>query len=357
MAIRKKGNRFQVYYRNPNTRRQESVTVKDRAEAVKMDALIKYRIQFEPDTFKKEERTVKEKKGDTFEDAVWLFLKAKRYSRESLKSQLMQLKPWLEAFSGLALDEIDKAAIGQVKMTMLGDGRKPSTVRRKMAALRSVLRWAEDEGIISSAPKMPPFPAEENERFVPPSQAELLAMLRAAPDHIQRVIILGFTFGMRIGGSELFRLSWEDVDLARRVLRVPSSRKNKHEPWRELPIRDALVPVFRRWYELDRQRGVMPVTVVHWNGEPVSSIKTSWAATCRRAGVRYVRPYDLRHAFATEALAAGVDVGTTARMMGHTSPVMLLTHYQHVLDAQKKEAMDRLPKIECMTVGCMTYEQ
>lgn len=355
MAIRKKNAGYLVYYRNPHTGRQESFAVQTKEEAKKQDALVKYRLKFERDSFKRDD-AAQERKGDTFEDAVYLFLNAKRYDKASLKSQLAQLKPWLDAFRGLGLDEVDKGRIGAVKADLLGK-TKPSTVRRKMAALRSVLHWAEDEGLIESAPKMPPLPSEDNERFVPPTQAELLAMLRAAPDHIQRVIVLGFTFGMRIGQSELFRLSWDDVDFGRHIIRIPSSKKNRHEPWRELPIRDALMPVLRRWWNADATLAEMPHTVIHWQGMPVTTIKTAWAATIRRAGVRYVRPYDLRHAFATEALAAGVDVGTTARMMGHTSPVMLLTHYQHVLDQQKKEAFDRLPKIECMTFGYMSVEQ
>nr|WP_242621228.1 tyrosine-type recombinase/integrase [Desulfovibrio legallii] len=35
------------------------------------------------------------------------------------------------------------------------------------------------------------------------------------------------------------------------------------------------------------------------------------------------RPYDLRHGFATEAIAADVDVGTVATLMGHSSPSMV----------------------------------
>ncbi|MBO4317808.1 MAG: tyrosine-type recombinase/integrase [Mailhella sp.] len=45
---------------------------------------------------------------------------------------------------------------------------------------------------------------------------------------------------------------------------------------------------------------------------------------------RYVRPYDLRHAFAAEAIAAGIDIGTTIRMMAHASPSMVLKRHQHV---------------------------
>ena len=54
---------------------------------------------------------------------------------------------------------------------------------------------------------------------------------------------------------------------------------------------------------------------------------------------------DLRHAFGTEMVAAGVDVGTVASLMGHSNPTMLLTHYQYVMDKQKRAAVEALPSI------------
>jgi integrase len=49
-----------------------------------------------------------------------------------------------------------------------------------------------------------------------------------------------------------------------------------------------------------------------------------------------LRPYDLRHAFATEETAAGVDIQTLAQIMGDDLR-MLLEHYRHIADKQKKE--------------------
>ncbi len=37
-------------------------------------------------------------------------------------------------------------------------------------------------------------------------------------------------------------------------------------------------------------------------------------------------------------IAGGADVGTVAALMGHTSLVMVLKHYQHVLNEQKRDA-------------------
>ena len=60
---------------------------------------------------------------------------------------------------------------------------------------------------------------------------------------------------------------------------------------------------------------------------------------------RDITPYCLRHLFATEAIANGADVGTVSKLMGHASPEMVLTHYQHVLTKQKKMAVEALPSL------------
>lgn len=60
---------------------------------------------------------------------------------------------------------------------------------------------------------------------------------------------------------------------------------------------------------------------------------------------RRIRPYDLRHTFATELIAAGTDIGTVAKLMGHSTPTMLLKHYQYVMDTQKRNAIEALPEL------------
>lgn len=44
-------------------------------------------------------------------------------------------------------------------------------------------------------------------------------------------------------------------------------------------------------------------------------------------------------------VAAGVDVGTVAKLMGHSSPIMLLNHYQYVMDQQKRAAVQAIPDV------------
>ena len=135
-----------------------------------------------------------------------------------------------------------------------------------------------------------------------------------------------------------------NFSVSRGVLRVHGAKKNPNILWREVPIRESLLSLFETWQKDDLEKGIEHL--IHHNGQPVSSIKNAWKQTLQRAGItRRIRPYDLRHAFATELIAGGVDVGTVAKLMGHSTPTMLLTHYQHVMDKQKRAAVEALPDI------------
>jgi integrase len=54
--------------------------------------------------------------------------------------------------------------------------------------------------------------------------------------------------------------------------------------------------------------------------KPIGSVKTAHRATAKAAKIQgHFRLYDLRHAFATGAAAAGVSLPTLAAILGHAS--------------------------------------
>ena len=64
----------------------------------------------------------------------------------------------------------------------------------------------------------------------------------------------------------------------------------------------------------------------------------------RRAGLRYVRFHDLRHAFNTRLLEAGVAVEIRKSLMGHSSGEDVNSIYTHVELPAKREAIQKLER-------------
>ena len=349
MAIRERKGRaspWQCYWNNPLTGKRECANFATRQEAEKHDSLIKHRIKFDRESFQGEE------KGDdtddtaeelTLQSCYLLYLREKQFSRKGLDWQRDSMRIPLKKLGALPLASITKRHLEALKEEMLAMPVKPASTRGRLSVLRTLLRWCSAHSFMPPL-EFPPLPPANYERFIPPTPEELNALLAVAAPHIVRVIVLGAQCGVRVGPSELFRLTWGDVDFTRRILRVHGARKNPHAPWREVPIRESLAPLFEAWHREDAAKGI-PYLVSH-KGRPVQKIKTAWEAALRRAGItRRIRPYDLRHAFATELIAGGVDIGTVAKLMGHSSPAMLLTHYQYVMDGQKRAAVEALPEL------------
>jgi integrase len=55
-----------------------------------------------------------------------------------------------------------------------------------------------------------------------------------------------------------------------------------------------------------------------------------------------LRLHDLRHGAASELLAAGLDVVTVAKRLGHANPRTTLAIYGHVIEGQDRKAADIL---------------
>ena len=55
-----------------------------------------------------------------------------------------------------------------------------------------------------------------------------------------------------------------------------------------------------------------------------------------------IRLHDLRHTWATLALQTGVDVKVVSERLGHSSPVITWTIYQHVVKGMQADAAERV---------------
>lgn len=67
-------------------------------------------------------------------------------------------------------------------------------------------------------------------------------------------------------------------------------------------------------------------------GEPIydNGIDWRWRATRNSAGLPHGRLHDLRHFYASGLIAAGCDVVTVQRALGHSSATTTLNTYSHL---------------------------
>lgn len=221
-----------------------------------------------------------------------------------------------------------------------------STINRRASILRAAYNWGVRARHIPSNPLAGlRLKKVEPQRITPPSAHEARLIYRAAAPHIKRVVLLGMTLGPRIGPSELFRLEWSRVDLQERIVYMPNAKKGARTADRAIPIPKDALEALRAWAKADAKAGCP--YVIHHHGRKIRSISTGWHNALRRAGIfRRIRPYDLRHAFATRLLSHTPALKAVSTAMGHVDERMILRHYQHVSLRELRKAVDAAPRLK-----------
>ncbi|MDL2315454.1 site-specific integrase [Desulfovibrio sp. OttesenSCG-928-A18] len=349
MAVekRKYKNRttYRAYWRNPFTGKIEKGPARESLkEARKDDAEIKVKLEYEPDYFLPEGAPPP---GDspTLYHLSQLYLARRDLAESTRKEDFYHFAKIAPALGSIPAGEITREHLKDFEAEQIKSGVKQSTVQRRISIVRAILNWAvENAGLAENPVQGYRCKGGACIKLPPPSPAEVKTILAVSPPHLVRAILLSYYLGVRVGPCELLSLKWEDYDVDRKRMRIWSAKKNKERPWRDVDISPALLPLFLEWAVEDSALGL--THLITYKGKPVSSIKKAWWGALKKAGItRRIRLYDLRHAFATEALAAGADIKAVADIMGHASTAMIHKHYQHVVDAQKKKVVESIPDV------------
>ena len=122
--------------------------------------------------------------------------------------------------------------------------------------------------------------------------------------------------------NEILTLHWEDVHLDVNELRL---RDSKTGP-RTVPLSPAAVKVLAG---LPRSAGNPWVIAGRRPGARLSNFNSHWYRVRKRAGLEDVRLHDLRHSFASRALALGESLTMIGKLLGHTK-IQTTARYAHL---------------------------
>jgi integrase len=126
--------------------------------------------------------------------------------------------------------------------------------------------------------------------------------------------------------SEVFDLTWHEVDFAARCIRLGAERCKEAKP-KSLPLSPPALEVLSK-LPRDGERVFPPLNVY-----------ALWYAVRREAGLSDLRIHDLRHAHASTGAIAGVPLLTIGRLLGH-SQVTTTSRYAHLSDDPVRAASD-----------------
>ena len=135
--------------------------------------------------------------------------------------------------------------------------------------------------------------------------------------------------------SEILSLQWSDYREGKLYLR--DSKTGPRTVWLSSPARRILdgLPRTGRWMFPSSRRG---------HHRSTFTLDQFWRDVRTEAGISDVRCHDIRHTYASIALAHGETILAIGRLLGHTNPATTLK-YTHLADASVHEAAEALVPI------------
>jgi len=246
-------------------------------------------------------------------------------TRRSYGFDLRDFSRWLDK-SGIGLEEIDARALAAYTADLGRDRRRlaPTTTARRLASIRSFLRFTLGSARVPDAPFAPRRP-----RRLPdaPKVAEVESLVAglAGDDPVatrnRALVELVYSCGLR--SAEAVALDLADVDFEQEALHV----RGKGGKERVVPLGEVAALAVSRYLRDGRPalaRGACDALFLSLRGRRLET------STLRRL---VPNPHRLRHSYATHLLEGGADLRTIQELLGHSS-LSTTQIYSHV-DARR----------------------
>jgi integrase len=275
------------------------------------------------------------------------------------------------ALGATSLSEVDGGMLNALYATLLAHGRTetrrglgpglaPKTVRNVHGVLarafRDAVRWGRlvrnpcdaADPPRGAAPEMKAWTADELRAFTASTSSHRWAGVWA----------LMATTGMRRG--EVLGLRWSDVNLEVGTVTIRSTRirygttittstPKTARGNRTISVGPAAVTALRAWKRTQSQDRLLMgsdwqnlddlvVTIADGSAPNPEAFSNLFGDLAKRAGLPAIRLHDLRHSYATAALAAGVPVKVVSQRIGHADITVTLKVYAHVMPGDDASA-------------------
>ena len=281
-----------------------------------------------------------------FLDYITLNRSVSRHTRRAYASDLAQFLDHVAGASRVAVrelspDALDRNAIRAFLATAHAGRQSRATAARKLAAVRTFLRYLHREGVIASDPGGLVGTPKREVRMPAHLTEDEMTRLLDAPDQDaslgrrdHAILELFYASGLRL--SELAGLDADDVNLSRKMARV----LGKGGKERLVPFNGATATAIRAYLK-DRDALMTgrslkddPLFVNYRGGRlttrSIDRIVRRYAAWIARSGVS---PHALRHSFATHLLRRGAALRAIQEMLGHAR-LSTTQRYTHVNAAE-----------------------
>ena len=247
----------------------------------------------------------------------------------------------LPALGKLPVEAVERKQVVELHRSL---SDRPVVANRAVKTLAHMYRLGEGWGLVPTGCNpcraIEKYPERGRERFLTDAEfARLGRVLDEAEDTgaiqtMAAAIRLLMLTGCRKG--EILALRWTDVDLDAGELRLPDAKSGPRAV--QLPP-----PAVRLLEEMPRRAGSPWVFPGRDRDGRYSAagLDGAWQAVREAANLEDVRIHDLRHSFASRALALGETLPVIGKLLGHND-IETTARYAHLAQDSVHEAAERI---------------
>jgi site-specific recombinase XerD len=270
-------------------------------------------------------------------DAVERYLAAAGVADATRRAYAADLRAFAAWYGARPLEDVDVRVLADYA-TELGRARPggklaPATVARRLAAVRSLLRFALGAGRV---PEVPLAPRRTRRLPAAPKRDEVEQLIEAAGANggvlaLRNRALLELVYSAGLRSAEAVALELGDVDFEQEHVHVRSGKGAK----------DRIVPLGEEaGYWLARYLREARPRLAH-RGQTAFFLSVRGRRLDTSTLRRLLRnPHRLRHAFATHMLEGGADMRVIQELLGHAS-LSTTQVYSHVDGKRLRRVYDR----------------
>lgn len=199
--------------------------------------------------------------------------------------------------------------------------------RRTLTTTAAMFAWGVEHGLVAANPftsvKLSAAPVRE--RFLSREEAgRLLEALSAV--EAENVVNPAFCDAIRLllltgaRKTEILGLRWSEVDMERRLLLLPPERTKAggRNGERRIVLSPPALDILANRRPPEARPSAFVFPAIRGDGH-IIGVRRAFAKVCKRAELADVRIHDLRHSFASFAVADGASLFLVGKLLGHAS--------------------------------------
>ena len=245
------------------------------------------------------------------------------------------------ALGKMPLAAVERAQVAELHGRLHETPAVANAVVRTLSAMyKLACEWGLiPEGLSNPCRSVMKYPERKRERFLTDEEFMRLGCTLdeveerggASAPAVAAIRLLALTGCRR---NEILTLRWEDVALDENELRLPDTKTGA----RAVPLPPPAVELLAG---LPRKPGNPWVIPGRKPGTHLRQLDDAWKIIRARAGLEGVRIHDLRHSYASRALALGESLPMIGRLLGHKQ-IETTARYAHLARDSAQEAAERV---------------